>query len=232
MTEADFDFRFRCRVTSDSEYFGILSYYKELSRLKRGQARVRKLILANAFNYWQPFVCLKKERQKALESAVICMYRIERKIEGLKAELASRSGGESLSERPESSEIVFALVSRITRNNPSEIELARYLREKENFSSFEKILWSSDAFSGVTAYRELKIYDGKQIREKTEKCIDQLEQHLRFLHRFFPEISEYPERSTESERWNASENPSDFPDFSEADEGAPDDGFDIADLLL
>ena len=232
MMGADFDFRFRCRVAPDSEYFGILSYYKKLKRERGGRAGVRRLILENAFNYWQPFVSLPENRGKAVDSAVICIYRLERKIEELKAELALGGGEKSLNELPRASEIVFNLVSRITKNNPAEIELARYLKEKENFSPFEKILWSSDALSGVTAYRELKIYDGKQIREKTEKCISGLKQHVRFLYRFFPEISEHSESKVEIERDKIDGSVIESLEISGNPDSDSEDDIEIAELLL
>jgi hypothetical protein len=131
------------------------------------------------------------DRREAIDLATVCVHKIRRKIrelEGLKEELESRRGERVLKDVPKEKELIFALVSRITGNHPGAIELARYLRNDEHFSPFEKILWSSDAFHGVTAYRELGIYDDGRLREKAEYCIGELERQIGLFCRLFPDV--------------------------------------------
>jgi hypothetical protein len=195
MKKINFDLRFHCQVSAKSEYFGVLGYYQNIMGRDGGRSKVRDLILESASYFWRPLIRMGSDRREAIDLATVCVHKIQRKIEeleGLKSELESSRGERVLKDVPKEDELIFAIVSRITGNHQGAIELARYLRGDEHFSPFEKILWSSDAFHGVTAYRELGIYDDGRVREKAEYCIGELERQIGLFYRLFPDVETVP----------------------------------------
>lgn len=189
MKKPNFDLRFHCTVPAGSEYFGILSYYQKMMGRNGGRSKVRALILESASYFWRPLLRMSEDRRGASDLATVCVHKMMRKIEELKNEPEISGEGRVLKEEPSSPQLSFTIVSRITGNYPGAIELARYLRSDEHFSPFEKILWSSDAFHGVTAYRELGIYEEERIREKAEYCIGELERQIGLFERLFADIA-------------------------------------------
>jgi hypothetical protein len=192
MVENSYEFRFRCQLPATSEYFGILRYYQNILSRRGGRSEVRKMILESASIYWKPLILREKNREEAAESALFCIHRFDKKIEELRNELED-SGGKSNSDgnsAPESLEVIFDFASRISKNDAGGMELARYLRESDYFTPFEKTLWPSDSFYGVIAYRSLKIFTPEQINKKAERSIRELESQTRLFYRLFPELKD------------------------------------------
>jgi hypothetical protein len=158
------------------------------------------MILESASIYWKPLLLREKDREGAAESALFCIHRFDKKIEELRGELESSDGKPESDANgiPESSEVIFDFASRITKNDPEGMELARYLKKSDHFTPFEKILWPSDSFHGVIAYRELKIFTAEQIAKKAGRSIKELEFQTRLFYRLFPELRDTAPSSPEN----------------------------------
>ncbi|MBR8832102.1 MAG: hypothetical protein N5P05_004441 (plasmid) [Chroococcopsis gigantea SAG 12.99] len=176
----------------DSQYFGLISYYKKLLMEKGGRLRMRRMIMETSFKYWMPVMIPLSSRDVAVNAAIICVHQLEKKVDELLGDAKYVRVSGSGSDRDGMRERVsLEYTMQLNREDENEDLLGIFLKERGmiNMSAQEKILEASDAFWGVEALKALN-YTEEEIKKKKEYCIARLRKQSQLIGRLFPEIRE------------------------------------------
>jgi hypothetical protein len=186
MRENDKIVRYKSSVSAkgDSPYWSLLKYYQQLECLES-----RQLILEAAAAFWLPLVAKEGEMKgEALRCLVTdCLYRLRRQEREITCQfrlLEEAATVEPLFVSPTRETVSFAFVYRVS--DAGKVPLVRYLMDSQrSFTLPQKVLWSSQAFWGAIAEREVGQANAEQLSRIATYCIGCLREHIDYLKNYF-----------------------------------------------
>jgi hypothetical protein len=162
----------------------LVKYYQQL-----GQREARKRLLEAAAAFWSPLAARAAGRNgESLRCLVTdCLYRLRRQERELAAQfLGSKEETTLATQKPPSGgkKVIFRLTYQVYEANQA--NLVRFLMEEGgNFSRLQKVLWSSRAFWGASAEREVGQLDAEQLSRRATHCVRCLRDHIDYLKNYF-----------------------------------------------
>ncbi|MGH2414860.1 MAG: hypothetical protein ACRDEA_14445, partial [Microcystaceae cyanobacterium] len=170
-------------------YWSILKYYQQLER-----PEARRLIVEAASGFWRALAATQgngvREMGKQRQEVEQGIYQLTQQIGFLQNQFKLGEfvlQGQLINyleyEAPEPVTFKFRYQAK---RDTEQFLLLQYVMDRETqLSPQQKVLWSSVAYWGALADKELAILPPEQLRESAANCICRLRQQIDYLERYF-----------------------------------------------
>ncbi len=185
---------FACQLvaSAQSPYWSVLKYYQSVDPEKSKQMMLQSLIA-----YWLP------QDEKTQESDATggevkqevkeAIYCLQQQINWLQGQFSFNKANKQQIEPlgyQNQEEITFSFRYQIKDPESGQF-IQRLLKSRSQISLEQKILWSSVAYWGVIADRELGLLDQAGLNQSAANCLIRLRQHIEYLEDYF-QLKEVP----------------------------------------
>lgn len=186
------DFVCHLAPSPQSPYWSIVKYYQSLDKEKS-----RQMVLQALTTFWLPEPRQSEEensnQEPQREGVKDAIYCLQQQINWLQSQFplteANKEEIQFLDYKSrKETHFSFRFQSRASESSES---MQQLLNSHEKVTLEQKILWSSLAYWGAIADRELGLLDEEELNQSAANCIIRLRQHIEYLEDYF-QLKEVP----------------------------------------